>query len=123
MSLFSYIDTRAPSTEEIKKIETEYDENGNVKEPTWLDTYEMQTEFSLQRLASLFGSLSIIFALLGTFVSIFLSIRIADGAYSLYSAVVLLIGLAVTALVFALMRLAREFVNFMIVRLLQEEEE
>lgn len=123
MSLFSYIDTRAPSTEEIKKIETEYDENGNVKEPTWLDTYEMQTEFSLQRLASLFGSLSIVFALLGTFVSIFLSIRIADGAYSLYSAVILLIGLAVTALVFALMRLAREFVNFMIVRLLQEEDE
>lgn len=123
MSLFSYIDTRAPSTEEIKKIETEYDENGNVKEPTWLDTYEMQTEFSLQRLASLFGTLSIVFALLGTFVSVFLSIRIADGAYSLYSAVILLIGLAVTALVFALMRLAREFVNFMIVRLLQEEEE
>ncbi|MBP3414040.1 MAG: hypothetical protein J6L81_02425 [Clostridia bacterium] len=123
MSLFSYIDTRAPSTEEIKKIETEYDENGNVKEPTWLDTYEMKTEFSLQRLASLFGSLSIVFALLGTFVSIFLSIRIADGAYSLYSAVILLIGLAVTALVFALMRLAREFVNFMIVRLLQEEDE
>ena len=123
MSLFSYIDTRAPSTEEIKKIEAEYDENGNIKEPTWLDTYELQTEMSLQRLSSLFGTLSIVFAILGIFVSLYLSLRSADGAYSMYSAVILVVGLAITALTFAVLRLARAFVSFMLVRLLQEEEE
>ncbi len=122
MSLFSYIDTSAPSTEEILKVETEYDENGNVKAPSWLDTYELNTEYELQRLSGLFGSLSVIFALLGTFISIFVAIRASVGSFSMYSAVILLIGLAITAIVFAAMRLARAFVSFMLVRLLQEEE-
>ena len=123
MSLFSLIDTRAPSTEEIMAVETEYDEQGNVKEPTWVDTYELETQFSLQRLASAFGTLSIVFALLGIFLSIWLSIRSAEGAFSAYSAIILVVGLAVTALVYALLRLARAFVNYMLVRLLQTEEE
>ena len=123
MSLFNYLDTRAPSTEEILKVETEYDEDGSVKEPSWLDTYELNTEFSLQRLASLFGSLSVIFAILGLGVSVWFAFRAADGVLSAYSAVLLLVGLAITAAVFALMRLARGVVNYMLVRLLQNEED
>lgn len=123
MSLFSIIDTRAPSTEEIIAAETEYDENGEVKEPSWVDTYELETEFSLQRLAGTFGTLSIIFALLGIFLSVWLAFTTVDGAFSAYSAVILVVGLAVTALVFAVLRLARAFVSYMLVRLLQNEED
>ncbi len=123
MSLFSLIDTRAPSTEEIMAVETEYDENGNVKEPTWVDTYEIETEFSLQRLASTFGVLSIVFAVLGIFLSIWLAVNTAEGILSAYSAIILVVGLAVTALVFALLRLARAFTNYLLLRLLQTEED
>ena len=123
MSFFSYIDTRAPSTEEILKIETEYDENGKELAPSWLDSYELQTEFSLQRLSSLFGSLSIILTIIGVAVSVWLSVRTAYGNFSLYSAVILVVGLGITAAVFALMRLARAFVSYMLVRLLQTEED
>lgn len=123
MSFFSYIDTRAPSTEEILRIETEYDENGKELAPSWLDSYELQTEFSLQRLASLFGSLSIILTIISVAVSVWFSLRTADGSFSTYSAVILLIGLGISAVIFASMRLARAFVNFMLVRLLQTEED
>ncbi len=123
MSLFSYIDTRAPSTEEIMAVEAEYDEEGNVKEPSWVDTYELETEFSLQRLSSAFGTLSIVFALLGIFLSIWFAVTTADGILSAYSAIILVVGFAVTALVYALLRLARAFVNYMLVRLLQNEED
>lgn len=123
MSLFSYIDTRAPSTEEILKIETEYDENGVEVAPSWLDSYELQTEFSLQRLTSLFNSLSIIVVLFGIIASVWGSVRMAQGELSLYSVFVLLGGLLLTAIVFAGMRLARAWVSFMLVRLLQTEEE
>ena len=123
MSFFSYIDTRAPSTEEILKIETEYDENGKELAPSWLDSYELKTEFSLQRLSSLFGSLSIILTIIGIAVSVWFAIRTADGNFSAYSAVILLSGLGITAIVFAALRLARAFANFMLVRLLQTEEE
>lgn len=123
MSLFSYIDTRAPSTEEIMAVETEYDEDGNVKEPSWVDTYELETEFSLQRLSSAFGTLSIVFALLGIFLSIWFAVTTAEGILSAYSAIILVVGFAVTALVYALLRLARAFVNYMLVRLLQNEED
>ena len=123
MSLFSYIDTRAPSTEEILRIETEYDENGKELAPSWLDSYELQTEFSLQRLSSLFGSLSIILTIISVAVSVWFAVRTADGNFSTYSAVILLVGLGISAVVFAAMRLAKAFVNFMLVRLLQTEED
>ena len=122
MSLFSYLDTRAPSTEEIIKVETEYNDDGSVKEATWLDTYELSTEMSLQRLCGFFGTLSVIVAIIGVALSLYFSIRTADGTYSAYSAVILIIGLVSTAAAFGLVRLARAFVNFMLVRLLQEEE-
>ncbi len=123
MSLFSIIDTRAPSTEEILAVENEYDENGEIKEPSWVDTYELETEFSLQRLAGTFGVLSIVFALLGIFLSVWLAFTTVEGVFSAYSAIILVVGLAVTALVFAVLRLARAFVNYMLVRLLQNEED
>ena len=123
MSLFSYIDTRAPSTEEILKIETEYDENGVEVAPSWLDSYELQTEFSLQRLSALFNSLSIIVAIVGIIASVWVSFRMAQGVFSLYSVLMLLGGLLGTAIAFALLRLARAWVSFMLVRLLQTEEQ
>lgn len=123
MSLFSYIDTSAPSTEEIMKAEIEVDENGNPVEMSWVDEFELQTECSLQKLSSLFGTLSVVIALVGIIVTLFLSIRSSIGEFSIYSAVILLAGLTVTLVAFALMRLARGFVDFMLVRLLQEEEE
>ncbi len=123
MSLFSYLDTRAPSTEEILAVENEYDENGNIKEPTWIDTYELETEFSLQRLASGFGTLSIIAAILGIFLSVWFAVTTADGFLSAYSAIILVAGLVITAIVYALLRLARGFVNYMLLRLLQNEED
>lgn len=142
MSLFSYIDTSAPSTEDIMAVETEYNEDGTVKEPSFVDAYELRTELSLQRVASLLGSLSIVWAIVGlfltgwfTYVSFkdFLAINAAKDAaqtvvsvgsqsFALNSLVVFLIGLAVTAIGFALLRLARGFANFMIVRMLQCEE-
>ncbi|MBE6765843.1 MAG: hypothetical protein IJP10_01190 [Clostridia bacterium] len=123
MSLFSYIDTRAPSTEEIIKAEMEVDENGNPVEMTWVDEFELQTECSLQKLSSLFGTLSIAVMLIGIIVTGFLAVRSAVGQFSVYSAMILLAGLTITVIVFALMRLARGAVDFMLVRLLQEEEE
>ena len=122
MSLFSCIDTRAPSTEEIIKIESEYDKNGKLREPSWLDSFELSTELSMQKLSSLFNSLSIALGILGVIISVFASVRAANGAFSYYSAIILLVGLAITFVVFALMRLARTFTNFMLVRLLQTEE-
>ncbi len=126
MSLFSIIDTRAPSTEEILAVETEYDENGKVKEPSWIDTYELETEFSLQRLSGTFGVLSVVFAVLGIVLSVWFSVSAAfknSNAFSLSSLLILVAGLAITALVFAVLRLARAFVNYMLVRLLQNEED
>ncbi|MBE6754055.1 MAG: hypothetical protein E7559_06885, partial [Ruminococcaceae bacterium] len=109
MSLFSYLDTRAPSVEEIKKIEAEYDDDGNVKEPTWLDEYELQTEMTLQRLTSFFGSLSVICAIIGLACTVWASITTAgvEGDLSKYSALILVGGLFGTAVTFGLLRLAK----------------
>lgn len=130
MSLFAYLDTRAPSTEDILRVETEYDEHGMPVEPSWVDTYELQTEFSLQRLSSLFGSLSIVFTAINLFLSIFFPVKMLVTAYrtgndtlSYYSLFALIGGLLLTALVFALLRLAKAWVSFMLVRLLQTEED
>lgn len=130
MSLFAYLDTRAPSTEDILRVETEYDEHGMPVEPSWVDAYELQTEFSLQRLSSLFGSLSIVFTAINLFLSIFFPVKMLVTAYrtgndtlSYYSLFALIGGLLLTALVFALLRLAKAWVSFMLVRLLQTEED
>ena len=141
MSLFSYLDTRAPSTEDILAVETEYNEDGSVKEPSFVDDYELKTEFSLQRLASLFGSLSVIWLIVGTFITGWLTyttaksymsitelnanqtVVTAGGSFASNALVALVAGLLVTAIVFALLRLARGFVNYMLVRLLQTEED
>lgn len=123
MSLFSYLDTRAPSTEEIMAVENEYDENGNVKEPTWIDTYELDTEFSLQRLASGFGTLSIVVLIVGIILSVWFAVTSSEGLLSAYSAIILVVGLVSTAVIYGLLRLARGFANYMLVRLLQNEED
>lgn len=141
MSLFSYLDTRAPSTEDILAVETEYNEDGSVKEPSFVDDYELKTEFSLQRLASLFGSLSIIWTLVGLFITGWLTyttaksymsitelnpnqtVVAAGGSFASDALVTLVAGLLITAVGFALLRLARGFVNYMLVRLLQTEED
>lgn len=125
MSLFSYLDTRAPSVEEIKKIETEYDEYGNVKEPSWLDEYELKTEMTLQRLTSFLGTLSVICAILGLVCSVWGAFAAAgaEGDLAKYSVLILLAGLLVTAVFFAALRLAKAFVSYMLVRLLQNEED
>ncbi len=123
MSLFSYLDTRAPSTEEIMAVENEYDENGNVKEPTWIDTYELETEFSLQRLASGLGTLSIVVLIVGVILSVWFAVNSSEGLLSAYSAIILVVGLVSTAVIYGLLRLARGFANYMLVRLLQNEED
>lgn len=123
MSLFSYIDTSAPSTEEIMAVEAERNEDGSVKEPEWLDTYELETELSLQRLASGFGTLSILSVIVGIILTVYFALTTAEGAFSAYSAIILVVGLTVTAVVYALLRLARAAVSYMLVRLLQNEED
>jgi len=125
MSLFSYLDTRAPSVEEIKKIEAEYDNDGNIKEPTWLDQYELDTEMALQRLTSFFGSLSVICAILGLVCSVWAAVTTAgaEGNLANYSWLIFIGGLLVTAVTFGALRLAKAFVSYMLVRLLQNEED
>ena len=68
--------------------------------------------------------LSVIVLLLGGGLSIWLSVKMANGTfYPQYSSLALIIGLILSFVAFGVMRLAKAFVSYMLVRLLQTEED